>query len=97
MRNNLATLQRLVQQIEARGSRVYFYSLPLARELEDSAAAMATAATAHANFPDDRRWLHLDGSTADLRWGDGLHLDERSAVIVSQSIDRELSLRLEPR
>jgi hypothetical protein len=95
--NNLATLQRLVEKFEARGSRVYFYSLPLAGELENSAAAKATAAVAHAGFSDDRQWLHLDGSIPDLRWADGVHLDERSAVIVSQSIDRELSSHLEPK
>ncbi len=95
MRTNLATLQRLVEKIEARGSKAYFYNLPLAGELGDSVAAKATAAVAHAGFSDDRQWLHLDGSIADLRWADGVHLDERSAVIVTQSIDRELSSHLD--
>jgi hypothetical protein len=97
MRTNLATLQRLVEKIEARGSQAYFYNLPLAGELGDSVAAKATAAVARAGFSDDRQWLHLDDSIADLRWADGVHLDERSAVIVSQSIDRELSSHLEPK
>ena len=90
MTNNLATLQRLVEEIEARGSRVYLYSLPLAGALQNSAAAQATAAAAHARFSDDRRWLPLDGSLPDLRWADGVHLDERSAVMIAQQIDRFL-------
>jgi len=90
MTNNLATLQRLVEEIEARGSRVYLYSLPLVGALQNSAAAQATAAAAHARFSDDRRWLPLDGSLPDLRWADGVHLDERSAVMIAQQIDRFL-------
>jgi hypothetical protein len=87
MTNNLATLRRLAEKAEARGSRVYFYSLPLSAALQDSVAATATAAAAHAEFPDDRRWIHLDGTKPDLRWADGFHLDERSAVIIARQID----------
>ena len=87
MANNLATLRRLVERIETRGSRVYFYSLPLSGALQDSVAARATARAAHAEFSDDRRWIDLDGAKPDLRWADGVHLDERSAVIIARQID----------
>ena len=91
MTDNLATLQRLVEKITARGSRVYFYSVPLSGALQDSVAAKATAAAAHAKFSDDRQWIHLDGSRSDLRWADGVHLDERSAVVIARQIDRFLA------
>jgi hypothetical protein len=87
MTNNLATLKRLAEQVDARGSRVYFYSLPLSAALQDSVLATATAAAAHAEFSDDRRWIHLDGTKPDLRWADGFHLDERSAIIIARQID----------
>jgi hypothetical protein len=87
MTNNLVTLRRLADKIEARGSRVYFYSLPLSAALQDSVMATATAAAAHAEFSDDRRWIHLDGTKPDLRWADGFHLDERSAIIIARQID----------
>jgi hypothetical protein len=87
MTNNLVTLRRLADKIEARGSRVYFYSLPLSAALQDSVTATATAAAAHAEFSDDRRWIHLDGTKPDLRWADGFHLDERSAIIIARQID----------
>jgi hypothetical protein len=90
MTDNLATLQRLVDKIAARGSRVYFYTVPLSVPLQDSVTAKATAAAAHAEFSDDRQWIHLDGSMPDLRWADGVHLDERSAVIIARQIDRFL-------
>ncbi len=88
---NLAVLKRLVERIEARGSRVYFCNLPFAGPLQNSAAAKASDAAAHAAFPDDRQWVHLDGSVPDLRWADGVHLDERSAVMIARQIDRFLS------
>jgi hypothetical protein len=90
MMSNLATLKRLVAEIEARGSRVYFYSLPLAGPVQVSVAAKAEAAAAHAAFSDDQRWIQLDGSMPDLRWADGVHLDERSSVMMAKEIDRFL-------
>jgi hypothetical protein len=91
MTENLVTLQRLAEKIAARGSRVYFYSVPVSGALQDSVAARATAAAAHAEFSDDRRWIHLDGEKPDLRWADGVHLDERSAVVIARQIDRFLA------
>jgi hypothetical protein len=87
MAGDLAALKELVEKIKARGSRVYFYILPVAGPLQDSVAAKATALAAHAAFPDDRPWVHLDGSLPDLRWADGVHLDERSAILIAQQID----------
>ena len=92
MTDNLATLERLVESIEARGSKVYFYILPLAGPLRDSVAEKAVAAAAHAAFPDDRRWIWIDGSQPDLRWADGVHLDERSAAMIARQIDRFLGV-----
>jgi hypothetical protein len=42
-------------------------------------------------FPDPRRWLRIDVNRNELRWADGVHLDERSAVIVTQAMERELA------
>jgi hypothetical protein len=91
MDNDLTALKQLVEKIEARGSKVYFYILPVAGPLQDSVAAKATAWAARRAFPDERRWILLDGSLPDLRWADGVHLDERSAVLIAQQIDRFLS------
>jgi hypothetical protein len=87
MANDLTALKELVDKIEARGSSVYFYILPVAPRLQDSVAAKAAALAAHNAFPDDRQWIHLDGSLPELRWADGVHLDERSAIMIAQQID----------
>jgi len=59
MTKNVATLERLVKQIEERGSLVYFYSLPYAEVLQGSVYARATADSAHATFTNDLLWLRL--------------------------------------
>jgi hypothetical protein len=41
----------------------------------------------HGRFPDPTLWLPIDVATGELRWLDGVHLDERSAMLVSRSID----------
>jgi hypothetical protein len=87
MNENLATLKRLVEKMQARGSRVYLYSLPLAPPVQDARAAKAAALAAHAEFPDPQKWIPIDGSLPELRWADGVHLDERSAVIIAKQID----------
>jgi hypothetical protein len=87
MNENLATLKRLVAKIEARGSRVYLYTLPLAPPVQATRAANAVAAAAHAEFPEPQKWIPLDGSLPELRWADGVHLDERSAIVIAKQLD----------
>jgi hypothetical protein len=89
--NDLNAISRLVGKLEARGSKAYFYFLPFSGALEDSDYAKATAKAAHSAFPDDRRWIHLDGSSPDLRWTDGTHLDERSGFMIAKQIDQFLN------
>ena len=55
--NDLATLRRLVEKIEVRGSKAYFYLLPVSGPLERSTYAKVTAKAAHAAFPDDSQWI----------------------------------------
>jgi hypothetical protein len=88
--NDLDAVRRLVEKVEARGSKAYFYLLPLFGALEDSDYAKATAKAAHSAFPDNRQWIHLDGSSPDLRWMDGVHLDERSSLLIAKQIDQFL-------
>ncbi len=87
-------IDQLIQAIEQRGARVLLFELPYSEQLEESRSATITSEIVHAKFPDPNRWLHVDLKRRDLRWADGVHLDERSAVIVTQSIDRTLSSHL---
>jgi len=43
-------------------------------------------------FPDTEKWLAISDDRSELRWIDASHMDERSAIIVAQQIDRYLAL-----
>jgi hypothetical protein len=88
---SVTRIEKLIAALEQRGARVLLYELPYSEELKGSRSANITREIAHAKFSDPDRWLDIDCSRGDLRWADGVHLDERSAVIVAQSIDRALS------
>jgi len=88
---NADRVEQLIASIEARGSRALLFELPYSEPLEGSRSAAITREIVHARFSAPDRWLPIAYARRDLRWADGVHLDERSAVIVSQSIDRVLS------
>ncbi len=90
-------LEQLIASVERRGSRALLFELPYSQPLEESRLAKNTHEIVHARFPAPDRWLHIDYSRSDLRWADGVHLDERSAAIVAQSIDRTLPSLLGPK
>ena len=56
-----------------------------------SGPAATTREIVHAAFPDSKRWLSVEVNRSELRWADGVHLDERSAVIVTQAMERALA------
>ena len=96
-RMNIKRIEQLIPAVEQRGARVLLFELPYSDQLEDSRSAKITREIVHTKFPDPERWLHIDSTRRELRWADGVHLDERSAVIATQSIERALSSRLGPR
>jgi hypothetical protein len=87
---NIMRIQHLLSDAERRGVRVQFFELPYSDRLEEARSVRITHEIVHNAFPDPDRWLRLDYPRSELRWSDGVHLDERSALIVSQSIDRAL-------
>jgi hypothetical protein len=95
-RMNVQRIEQLIRAIEQRGARVLLFELPYSEQLEGSRSATVTREIIHAQFPDPGRWLRIDYARGELRWRDGVHLDERSAVILTQPIDRALSSLLGP-
>jgi hypothetical protein len=88
---NVLRIEQLIPEIERKGSRVLFFELPCSAQLEGSRSAKITREIVHAAFPHPGQWLRIEYAREELRWADGVHLDERSAVIVTQSIDTALS------
>jgi hypothetical protein len=84
--SNVDALAQLIQEVEARGSRVYLFELPLAPGMSDTIVAQKTRATFLERFGDPSRWLSLNYPVDQLRFRDDAHLDERSALIVARSM-----------
>jgi hypothetical protein len=93
---NVERIEQLSRAIEQRGGRLLLFELPYAPQLEDTRSVEITRTIVHSRFADPDRWLKFDSAGTELRWADGIHLDERSAVIVSRSIERALSAYLGP-
>jgi hypothetical protein len=84
-------MEALIRMVEQRGARVFLFELPYSEPIEGSRVAATTREIVHAAFPDSRRWLSIEVNRSELRWADGVHLDERSAVIVTQAMERALA------
>jgi hypothetical protein len=97
MRTNAKRIAELIQKVEQRGARVLLFELPYSEPIEGSQFARVTRQIIHAQFPDQERWLRIDVDRSELRWADGVHLDERSAVIISRSINETFQKFLRPR
>ena len=80
----------MIGEIERRGARVLLFELPYSEAIEGSQSATITRQIIRGKFPDPHRWLRIDVDRNELRWADGVHLDERSAVIVTQAMERAL-------
>jgi hypothetical protein len=90
-RANAAQIRAMVTALQARGSRVYFYRLPVQAELRTSKYVEVAREISQQTFPDPAQWLDPDYPLDQLRWADGVHLDERSAALVAQAIDRAIA------
>ena len=90
MKRNTTTLKHLVANLEARGYKIFFYELPYPDPLNNTDFAATARTLTHAAFPDPQKWLTLDYQEWQLRWVDAAHMDERSAIIVAQHIEKLL-------
>jgi hypothetical protein len=91
VQRNAKRIEELIATLEQRGAQVLLFEAPVSAQLEQSRSARITREIVHARFPDSDRWLRVVFAGSELRWADGIHLDERSAVIVAHSIDQALA------
>jgi hypothetical protein len=94
---NVRRIRELISDVEQRGAQLRLFELPYSAQIEETRSVRITHDIVRAGFPDPDRWLHIDYSRSELRWADGVHLDERSALIVARSIDKALASLLVPR
>jgi hypothetical protein len=92
-RVNVARIRSFIDDIERRGSRALLLEIPFAPEIEASRMVRTSKAIVHEAFPDQARWLPIHPPLDELRWADGVHLDERSALLVVRAIESALAGR----
>lgn len=90
VRANVLRIRQLIEEIERRGSRVRLIHIPFEPEIERSRLVASSQQIVRAAFPDDATWLTIDPPHGELRWADGVHLDERSALLVVRAIEASL-------
>lgn len=90
VRANVLRIRQLIEEIERRGSRVRLIHIPFEPEIERSRLVASSQQIVRAAFPDDATWLTIDPPRSELRWADGVHLDERSALLVVRAIEASL-------
>ncbi|MBR0719588.1 hypothetical protein [Bradyrhizobium liaoningense] len=90
---NAIRIRQLIETIERRGSRALLIDVPLAPEIEGTNLIRTTRAIVREVFPDANAWLSIDAPRSELRFADGVHLDERSALIVARAIENALASR----
>ena len=86
-------LRTLIDDMQRRGTRAFLIHVPFAPEVEDSRFVRTTKEIVHEAFPDPALWLTVNPPTRELRWDDGIHLDERSALMVVRAIEGALAGR----
>jgi hypothetical protein len=90
---NVVLIRQLMTVLARRGTRALLMQIPLAPELEETHAAKVTRQIVQQAFPDRNAWLAVDAPLPELRWADGLHLDERSALVVTRALAKALAAR----
>jgi hypothetical protein len=87
---NVERLAELMQKARQLGVRVMLFELPFPKEIEATRTVDVTRRLVHGRFAEPGQWLPIDVEASELRWLDGVHLDERSAMLISRSIDKTL-------
>lgn len=92
-RANVARIRELIDDIQRRGSRAFLIAIPFEADIEQTRLVTMSKAIVHAAFPDQALWLPIDPPRSQLRWADGVHLDERSALVVVRAIEDAIRAR----
>ena len=91
LQNNVHQLAELMSSARGSGARVLLFELPYADQFDQTRVARDTRRIALGRFGDPHEWLHLTIAENELRWPDGAHFDERSAVLAARAIEQAIS------
>ena len=95
LQSNVDELARLVSLARGQGAQVLLFELPYADLLEHQQLARDTRRFALDHFGSSQDWLQLTLAKSELRWPDGMHMDERSAILTARAIEQAINERSE--
>jgi hypothetical protein len=90
IRNDVAALKIIVEELETKGVKVFLYDLPTMPALESTRYVKMTRLAMSESFSPDR-WLELKYPASEIRWDDAIHFDDRSAIILACALERALN------
>jgi hypothetical protein len=87
------TLSALVKNLEDQGVKICFFEMPYTPVLARTHYATMVRKVLEQVFGlNSGRWLNIEYPGDEMRWtGDGVHLDERSALIFASGLDRAIN------
>ena len=89
---NANALSDLVKTLEDQGVAIWFFEVPQTLIFSQTRYAMTVHKVLDQVFgPNNRRWLRPEYPVDEMRWSDGVHLDERSALIFALALDKAIS------
>jgi hypothetical protein len=95
---DVSAVKAFVDKLEARGITVFLHELPVPPALATSVYLKTIRKVIQQVFgPDNDRWLSLEYPPEELRWEDAIHLDERSSLIISSSLENAISKKIAAR
>src|SRR5205807_5395864 len=76
VRTNVDRIARLMLEVDQRKARLLLFEVPYSMEIGNSRFARISSEIVHEKFRDPDRWLRIEFPRGELRWADGVHLDE---------------------
>ncbi|MDI3563560.1 hypothetical protein [Bradyrhizobium sp. Arg816] len=93
IKQDATTLESLVNKLRANRVTVYLFEMPVSPEHSHTRYYRTMREEISRRFqPDDM--LQLKYALSELHWSDGSHLDERSALIVSDALENAIAKKL---
>lgn len=88
-----STLKRILDDIEAAGGKGFYLQMPIDAGMAATVYASSGRKALEAIDPKFEERLVTIEWSKDLRWSDGTHLDDRSAIIVAHQLERFIQSR----
>ena len=86
----LSDIRKYKALLESRGVKVLLFHMPYSPRYEVTPYAVFSTELASEAFPNDNSWLRINVDRSQLRWTDGVHVDDRSAAIIAREIEQEV-------